>query len=133
MAEKTEKYTFQVMRGMHCGKKGKVYTQGQRFKTSDPLHKMFPNKFQIVGDGKVDDDDLDANSNSLLTMDWAAMKDVTGDFPTATKNDLLVFQGGDGYHVTENIEESEMVPLNPAPLSSKAKVNEFLKAHLKGE
>jgi hypothetical protein len=119
--------SYRVREGYHCDGKGNVYRKGQIFSSDSPLHKAFPNKFDIVADngkakrkGRKGEKSRYSKIKSLENVG----SDVSQRFPDAINQGLRVFQTEDGdYNVT--VEQDLSTPLNKRPMT-RAATKKFL-------
>jgi hypothetical protein len=119
--------SYKVKAGYHSEDKS-VYRKGEIFVSDKPLHKMFPNKFDIVGTDveapkKKKDGGKKARYGKVETLRELG-KDVSQKFPDAINQGLRVYQNEDGeYFVTE--ERDLFTPLNDKPLT-RVRTKKFL-------
>jgi hypothetical protein len=111
---------YKVRSGFHSDGET-TYRKGQVFKSDKPLHKMFPNKFDMVADSQVPKAKSSKAKikkeryNSVKPLPELG-KNVTQKFPDALNKGLVVFQNDDGeYSITD--ERDLYTPLNKKPLT----------------
>lgn len=114
--------SFKVRSGFHSDG-ATVYRKGQVFESDKPLHKMFPNKFDIVANDVTKKKSKEAPKkkaryNRVEVLEDIG-KDVTQKFPDAVNQGLRVYQLEDGeYNVTD--ERDLYTPLNKKPMTRTA-------------
>lgn len=127
---------FRVREGFHHDGKGKSYRKGQVLRSDKPLHKLFPNKFDIVAskDKDAKEDATEGASRKKKKSRSAPYekgvgledigKDVSQRFPDAINQGLRVYQTEDGeFNVTD--ERDLYAPINKKPMT-KAETKKFL-------
>lgn len=149
-------YRLEVLAGGHVDETGS-HSKGDQFETEKPLHQILKNKFRIIGSRTTEvrsegpgpekkDQDPQKTEKSPRTNPEPKTdtpeppddseegnsppgKDVTGDFPAAKDQGILILKDGRNFSIYEEDDLSK--PVNEDSITTKKAAAAFLDEYLK--